>query len=524
MPKIDQYLTIAIEKKASDLHFSAGETTRMRVDGDLVSFDEGPKNDAAVREILFEILTEAEREKFIAQKNLDKSYSIPNVGFFRVNCFWNRRGAAAVLRTIPQKIPTLADLNLPDVCRTLSESPRGLVLVTGPTGSGKSTTLAAMINHINTNFPYHILTAEDPVEFVHESKKSLINQREIGASCTTFSDALKYALREDPDVILVGEMRDLETISLALTAAETGHLVFGTLHTRGAAPSVDRIIDSFPANQQAMIRTMLSESLVGVISQVLLKRCDKPGRVAAHEILVVNHAIGNLIREGKTFQMPSIIQTGRKEGMILMDQSIIELVNQKIVAPEEGIVYMENPAPLLGKIGKSPVKPAAFSPPTPPKVSIVQPPIPSTKPLVTPPIPVVPVPMPVRQEEVKLDPINESSIQEIEMADFLDRDEEVILDLADEASESETDVVIDWNANTAVEAEGMVSDLTTEETNPNLNLREDDVSFKSLSEVTETPSVVPQVKSVPVSPSPVPPPSPLFKNVPPPPPLKKKAS
>jgi len=349
MAKLDIYLKSTVNKKASDLHFSSGEPVRVRVDGELVVLDQKVMQPAELLEMFYEILSEHEKEKFISSKNLDKSYSVSGVGNFRVNLFNNRKGPAAVLRTIPTKIPTIEDLGLPPTIHQLCDLDKGLVLVTGPTGSGKSTTLAAMINYINEKYKGHILTVEDPIEFVHESKQSLVNQREIGTSCYTFNDALKYALREDPDVILIGEMRDLETIALALTAAETGHLVFGTLHTRGAGASVDRIIDSFPANQQAMIRTMLAESLGAVISQALVKRAGGVGRVAAYEILVVNHAVSNLIREGKTFQIGSIMQTGRKEGMILMDQYLLELVASKKVLPEEAALYMENSALLGGR-------------------------------------------------------------------------------------------------------------------------------------------------------------------------------
>lgn len=356
MAKIDHFLSKAAEMGASDLHFSTGEPTRVRVDGDLQILDENIFDSETLSDLLFELLGEEEKEKLKQHKNLDKSFSAKGIGNFRLNIFYNRKGIAAVLRSIPSRIPTIADLALPVVCEQLCNLEKGLVLVTGPTGSGKSTTLAAMINHINQFGRNHILTVEDPVEFVHESKNSLVNQREIGNSCHSFSDALKYALREDPDVILVGEMRDLETISLALTAAETGHLVFGTLHTRGAGASVDRIIDSFPANQQAMIRTMLAESLKGVISQTLLKRASGKGRVAAHEIMVVNSAISNLIREGKTFQIPSSIQVGRKDGMISMDQSILDLISRKEVNPEEVVALMTNPSllePLMKNMPKS---------------------------------------------------------------------------------------------------------------------------------------------------------------------------
>jgi len=349
MAAIDRYLKLAVEQKASDIHFTSGQAVRMRVQGDLTPLDERPMSAEQMESILLETLTDDERARFKEQKNLDKSLTCPGVGNFRLNIFQTRSGIAAVMRIIPSRLPSIAELGLPEVIKNLCELGKGLILVTGPTGSGKSTTLAAMIHHINQYFPYHILTAEDPVEFVHTSNMSLINQREIGNSCPSFADALKYALREDPDVILVGEMRDLETIALALTAAETGHLVFGTLHTRGAAASIDRIIDSFPGNQQAMIRTMLAESLVAVISQSLLKRSDGEGRVAAYELMVVNHAIANLIREGKTFQIPSIIQTARKEGMMLLEQHIKELVQKGVVSKEEAASYLDEGTSLTAR-------------------------------------------------------------------------------------------------------------------------------------------------------------------------------
>jgi twitching motility protein PilT len=389
MPHLDGYLKLAVAQGASDLHFSANQPVRLRIDGDLVTIDATILTGEQVEIIFFEILSEEERQRFIEKRNLDRSYRLDGLGSFRLNLFMTRAGIAAVLRSIPSKIPTIEELGLPDTLKDLASSSRGLVLVTGPTGSGKSTTLAAMIHHINRNCPYHILTAEDPVEFVHPSLKSLVNQREIGNSCPSFADALKYALREDPDVILVGEMRDLETISLALTAAETGHLVFGTLHTRGAAASVDRVIDSFPANQQSMIRAMLSESLIAVISQVLLKKASGRGRVAAYEIMIVNHAISNLIREGKTFQITSALQTGKKEGMILMDQHIRDLVSSGQVTVEEAEAYVENPAVLsgLGRLGAkggvsqpSSARPGAPRPPggavAPPAIGGARPPAP----------------------------------------------------------------------------------------------------------------------------------------------------
>ena len=408
MAVIDRYLKAALNSRASDLHFSCGEPVRFRIDGDLVALENHPPMDnETLLQMFAEITTEQEQEKLNQSRNLDKSYMAEGIGNFRVNIFWMRRGLAAVLRTIPTKIPTIEDLGLPEVCRKLTEIPKGLVLVTGPTGSGKSTTLAAMLNYINENCPYHILTVEDPVEFVHPSKKCLVNQREIGNSCLSFSDALKYALREDPDVILVGEMRDLETIGLALTAAETGHLVFGTLHTRGAGASVDRIIDSFPANQQAMIRAMLSESLAGVISQALLKKASGSWRVAAYEIMVVNHAISNLIREGKTFQITSIMQTGRGAGMILMEQHVRELLSKGIIAPEEAANFLPELAhavekkPAAGAGGPAPTaaaKPAPSAKPTvsgspaaPAKPTVVAPSTPPT-PAVAPAVPAAAMP------------------------------------------------------------------------------------------------------------------------------------
>jgi twitching motility protein PilT len=369
MARLDHFLKLAYSHRASDIHLASCEKPRMRVDGDLIPMEDELLDPKDLQDILFEILSDHERQKYLTNKNLDKSYAVKGVANFRVNLFMTRKGIAAVMRSIPSKIPSCADLGLPANIQSLLGYSKGLILVTGPTGSGKSTTLAAMIDHINSTSPGHILTAEDPVEFIHESKQSLINQREIGASCLTFADALKYALREDPDVILVGEMRDLETISLALTAAETGHLVFGTLHTRGAGASVDRIIDSFPVNQQAMVRTMLAESLLAVVSQSLLKKADGTGRVGAFEIMVVNHAISNLIREGKTFQIPNIIQTSRKEGMVLMDQYIIDLVHNGSVTAQEAAGYMESPDLLGAKVNPpkpmpKPTAPAASKTPT----------------------------------------------------------------------------------------------------------------------------------------------------------------
>lgn len=357
MARLDDYLRYAMEQRASDIHFSADEPIRMRIDGDLIAIDDNRLSSEEIDRLFDAILTETDREKLTKNKNLDKSHLVEGVGNFRVNVFFMKRGIGAVIRSIPSRMPTMQELGLPATIQQLADLPKGLVLVTGPTGSGKSTTLAAILNHINETCPYHILTVEDPVEFVHPPKMSLVNQREIGENCHSFADALKYALREDPDVILVGEMRDLETIALALTAAETGHLVFGTLHTRGAGASVDRIIDSFPANQQGMVRAMLAESLAAVISQALLKKKDGKGRVAAYEIMVVNHAISNLIREGKTFQIPSILQTSKKDGMMLMSQHMKELVEKGIVAEEEIAAYLDEGPGQTGK-AKSAGKPA----------------------------------------------------------------------------------------------------------------------------------------------------------------------
>jgi len=287
-----------------------------------------------LQSLLFEILTAEQKEKYESTSDLDFAYEVPGLARFRGNLFQQHRGPGAVFRVIPSKIPSADDLNLPPAIREFTRLNKGLVLVTGPTGSGKSTTLAAMIDLINETRGEHILTIEDPIEFVHPIKKALINQREVGPHTQSFASALKAALREDPDVILVGEMRDRETISLALTAAETGHLVFGTLHTNSAHKTVDRIIDSFPADQQDQVRSMLSESLRGVVAQQLLRKKGK-GRVAAHEILVGTPAIGNLIREAKTFQIPSSIQTGKQHGMIQMDQSIQTHLQAGLIDPEE---------------------------------------------------------------------------------------------------------------------------------------------------------------------------------------------
>ncbi len=323
----------SVEKGASDLHLSAGGPPRLRIDGDLAVTDHPLLDAAGVMTIVDAILTPQQREHFAAERELDFSWAVPDVGRFRVNVFMQGRGPGAVLRTIPTQIPALEALNMPPILAELCKRERGLVLVTGPTGSGKSTTLAAMVDLVNSTWDGHILTIEDPVEFTHESKRCLVNQREIGAHTASFSAALRSALREDPDVILVGEMRDLETISLALTAAETGHLVFGTLHTSSAAKTIDRIIDVFPSGQQSQIRTMLSESLEAVVAQRLLKKIGG-GRVAACEVLVGSPAVRNLIREGKLHQIPSAMQTGQQQGMITFDMALAELQKKGLIERE----------------------------------------------------------------------------------------------------------------------------------------------------------------------------------------------
>ena len=332
---ITELLTFSVTNKASDLHLSAGLPPMIRVHGDVQRLDLAPMDHPAVLAMLQGIMSEAQRKLYAEFLEIDFSFEVPGLARFRVNAFNHQRGAGAVFRTIPSKILSLAELNAPKIFADLALKPRGLVLVTGPTGSGKSTTLAAMVNYLNEHEFGHILTVEDPIEFVHESKKCLINQREVGHHTQSFATALRSALREDPDAILVGEMRDLETIRLAMTAAETGHLVFGTLHTSSAAKTIDRIIDVFPGEEKDMIRAMLSESLQAVISQTLCKTKDGLGRVAAHEIMLGTNAIRNLIREAKVAQMYSTIQTGSSLGMQTLDQSLSDLVRRGIISPSE---------------------------------------------------------------------------------------------------------------------------------------------------------------------------------------------
>ena len=331
---IAQLLAFSVKNGASDLHLSADLPPMIRVDGDVRRINVEPMNHELVHSMVYDIMNDKQRKTFEEYLETDFSFEIPGLARFRVNAFNHNRGAGAVFRTIPSKILTLEELGAPKIFEDISNTPRGIVLVTGPTGSGKSTTLAGMVNYVNENHYGHILTIEDPIEFVHESKKSLINQREVHRDTLGFSEALRSALREDPDVILVGEMRDLETIRLALSAAETGHLVFGTLHTSSAAKTVDRIVDVFPAAEKEMVRAMMSESLRAVISQTLLKKIGG-GRIAAHEIMIGTPAIKNLIRENKIAQMFSAIQTGQQIGMQTLDQNLQELISRGLITKDE---------------------------------------------------------------------------------------------------------------------------------------------------------------------------------------------
>jgi len=339
---ITELLAFSAKQGASDLHLSAGLPPMIRVDGDVRRINLPPMEHKQVHSLIYDIMNDKQRKDFEEFLETDFSFEVPGVARFRVNAFNQNRGAGAVFRTIPSKVLTMEDLGMGEVFRKITDVPRGLVLVTGPTGSGKSTTLAAMLDYLNSNKYHHILTIEDPIEFVHESKKCLVNQREVHRDTHGFSEALRSALREDPDIILVGEMRDLETIRLALTAAETGHLVFGTLHTTSAAKTIDRVVDVFPAEEKSMVRSMLSESLQAVISQTLLKKIGG-GRVAAHEIMIGTPAIRNLIREDKVAQMYSAIQTGGALGMQTLDACLKTLVSKGLVSRDSAREKAKSP-------------------------------------------------------------------------------------------------------------------------------------------------------------------------------------
>ncbi len=339
---ITELLAFGVKNKASDLHLSSGLPPMIRVHGDVRRINLPPMEHKDVHAMVYDIMNDNQRKHYEETLECDFSFEVPNLARFRVNAFVQHRGAGVVFRTIPSKVLTLEQLDAPKIFKEIASQPRGIVLVTGPTGSGKSTTLAAMMDEVNENQYAHILSVEDPIEFVHESKKCLINQREVGPHTLSFANALRSALREDPDVILVGEMRDLETIRLAMTAAETGHLVFATLHTSSAAKTVDRIVDVFPAAEKDMVRAMLSESLRAVISQTLLKTKDGNGRVAAHEIMIGTPAIRNLIRENKIAQMYSAIQTGQSMGMQTLDQNLQDLVRRNIVSAAEARLRASN--------------------------------------------------------------------------------------------------------------------------------------------------------------------------------------
>jgi twitching motility protein PilT len=343
---VTELLAFGVEQGASDCHLSAGEPPMIRIHGDLKKLDHPAMSREEVHALVYDIMGDAQRKTFEETHECDFSFEMGAIARFRVNVFLQRRGEGAVFRTIPTQIQTLDELGMPPILRQLCDKEKGLILVTGPTGSGKSTTLAAMVDDLNSTYEGHILTIEDPVEFVHQSKKCLINQREMGPHTHSFANALRAALREDPDVILVGEMRDLETIQLALTAAETGHIVFGTLHTSSAPKTVDRIIDVFPPSQQSQIRAQFAESIEAVITQTLLKK-KGGGRTAALEIMTGTTAVRNLIREGKIHQIPGTMQVSQKDGMQTMDMALINLINRGIITREEAQAKSMNPN-LLG--------------------------------------------------------------------------------------------------------------------------------------------------------------------------------
>jgi twitching motility protein PilT len=340
MARLDDLLRQMKQHGASDLHVTSGSAPYMRIHGDMVKLNYRNVTPETCQSLIFEILTEKQKEIFTEHWDLDLSYPLAGVGRFRVNVFMQRNGISSVFRLIPENIKTIEELDLPEQLNSLIDASEGLILVTGPTGSGKSTTLASLIHTINERKQSHIITIEDPIEFVHENRRCLISQRELASHTKSFGAALRAALREDPDIILVGEMRDLETISLAITAAETGHLVFGTLHTNSAIKTIDRVIDVFPEGQQAQIRVMLSESLRGVVAQALLPRPDHQGRVPVVEVLVNVPAVANLIREGKSHQISSVMQTGRAHGMVTFEGAIHDLINKNLISKEDGMSFL----------------------------------------------------------------------------------------------------------------------------------------------------------------------------------------
>jgi len=342
MAKIDDYLTAMMELEGSDLHLCIGLAPKIRIHGRLEELDEPPLDEQDMERILKEIAPPEKWEHFLSNRDMDFAYEIRDVARFRSNFFFNHFGMGGIFRIIPTKILTLDDLNLPDVLKQICSYPRGLALVTGPTGSGKSTTLAAMVDHINVNFSRHVITIEDPIEFVHANKSSVIVQREVGTDTESFAAALRGSMRADPDIVLVGEMRDLETIGLALTCAAMGLLVFGTLHTNNAPKTVDRIIDAFPADEQPQIRAMLAQSLVSVVSQLLCRTADGHGRVAVHEILLQHEALASTIREGQISNIRSIIEGSRGVGMKTMDSDLMRLLNEKRITPVEAYMKASN--------------------------------------------------------------------------------------------------------------------------------------------------------------------------------------
>ncbi len=341
---LEDILKFGVQRNCSDVHLKAGAPPLFRLYGDLYpATNVPPLTPEDTRRLVYSILPDEKREEFERRKEVDFALTIPDLARFRVNAMMQRGTVEAVFRIIPTRIPTFEELGLPAIVRHFCERPRGIIIVTGPAGCGKTTTLASMVDYINSHFPLHIITVEDPIEFIHKDKLSLVNQREVGRDTLSFANALKYALREDPDVIMIGEMRDLETIALAITAAETGHLVLSTLHTPDAVQTIDRIVDAFPTHQQQQIRMQLAIGLVGVISQRLVRRADRKGMVAAFEILVGTSAVRALIREAKTFQLPSFLQTGLKQGMITLEQSLANLVLQGIVRLEDALVEANQP-------------------------------------------------------------------------------------------------------------------------------------------------------------------------------------